>query len=1026
MYSTFSKAGLWEVASRFGSSSEQIGLCLSVVKLHEFIDPKETPEEVASNFTCAMYDTPEEVLKCARHMVIFKMVEENPRDVGHEMDGLSIVYGDESLPRLYENSQISSEQLPSQQLGIVRRAVALGRFLQNPLAMVATLCGPRKEILSWKLTPWESFLNPDDKIGIVEQIMVDVTNQAGLDINLAISHEWLFAPLQFISGLGPRKAASLQRSLVRAGSIYTRKDFLTEHQLGKKVFVNAVGFLRVRRSGLAASSSQFIDLLDDTRIHPESYILAQELAKDVYDEDGTGDAYDDDDALEMAIEHVRDRPSYLKNLDVEEYASGNNRQDKIETLYDIKRELIQGFQDWRKQYEEPSPDEEFYMISGETEETLAEGKMVQVTVRRVQAQRAICGLESGMTGILMKEDYADDLRDIIELSDRLHEGDMLTCKIKSIQKNRYQVFLVCKESEMRSDRLHHNHNFDPYYHEDRSSLPNEQDKIRKERERSKKHFKPRMIVHPRFQNITTDEAIEFLSDKDPGESIFRPNSKGPSYLTLTLKIHDGVYAHKEIIEGGKELKDITSLLRIGKTLKIGEDTFEDLDEVMDRYVDPLVTHLRAMLNYRKFRTGLKTEVDELLKTEKEENPMRIVYSFGICHEHPGTFVLTYIRSTNPHHEYIGLYPKGFRFRKKMFEDIDRPVAYFQRHIDDPQNDSAPSIRSVAAMVPMRSPATGGSSGASVGSGWGGSNSEGGWRGPSYDRDRSSTPGSRTEIMGIEMNTLVDCLVHMVVVEGVVAVLIVIIVEDTTPTTKDVPVQPDGDLLEAFPGGWGGGASGGDKSGWGGGANGGDKSGWGGGASGGDKSGWGGGASGGDKSGWGAGPSDAEQGNSGWGTGSKKAGDNGCCSFSTDGSTKARRTLAIIKPDGLLGNYTDDIKRTISEYGFSIVKEQIVQLGEATVKRFYAEHSSKSFFSSLVKYMTSGPVLVMVLEKDNAVADWRALMGPTDASKAKITHPHSIRAKCGLDTEKNCVHGSDSTKSAQREILFFFDELAPGE
>ncbi|KAI5422349.1 hypothetical protein KIW84_045703 [Lathyrus oleraceus] len=152
----------------------------------------------------------------------------------------------------------------------------------------------------------------------------------------------------------------------------------------------------------------------------------------------------------------------------------------------------------------------------------------------------------------------------------------------------------------------------------------------------------------------------------------------------------------------------------------------------------------------------------------------------------------------------------------------------------------------------------------------------------------------------------------------------------------------------------------------------------------------------------------------------------CCSFSSDGSTKAQRTLAIIKPDGLLGNYTDDIKRTVSEYGFSIVEEQIVQLDEATVKRFYAEHSSKSFFSSLVKYMTSGPVLVMVLEKDNAVADWRALMGPTDASKAKITHPRSIRAKCGLDTEKNCVHGSDSTKSAQREILFFFDELAPGE
>lgn len=70
-----------------------------------------------------------------------------------------------------------------------------------------------------------------------------------------------------------------------------------------------------------------------------------------------------------------------------------------------------------------------------------------------------------------------------------------------------------------------------------------------------------------------------MSDKDPGESIIRPSSRGPSYLTLTLKVYEGVYAHKDIHEGGKEHKDITCLLRIGKTLKIGEDTFEDLDEV---------------------------------------------------------------------------------------------------------------------------------------------------------------------------------------------------------------------------------------------------------------------------------------------------------------------------------------------------------------------------------------------------------------------------------------------------------------
>lgn len=86
-----------------------------------------------------------------------------------------------------------------------------------------------------------------------------------------------------------------------------------------------------------------------------------------------------------------------------------------------------------------------------------------------------------------------------------------------------------------------------------------------------------MNIHSFFSNLCP--VMQFLSDKEPGESIVRPSSRGPSYLTLTLKVYDGVYAHKDIVEGGKEHKDITSLLRIGKTLKIGDDTFEDLDEV---------------------------------------------------------------------------------------------------------------------------------------------------------------------------------------------------------------------------------------------------------------------------------------------------------------------------------------------------------------------------------------------------------------------------------------------------------------
>ncbi|XP_059643122.1 probable nucleoside diphosphate kinase 5 isoform X2 [Cornus florida] len=147
--------------------------------------------------------------------------------------------------------------------------------------------------------------------------------------------------------------------------------------------------------------------------------------------------------------------------------------------------------------------------------------------------------------------------------------------------------------------------------------------------------------------------------------------------------------------------------------------------------------------------------------------------------------------------------------------------------------------------------------------------------------------------------------------------------------------------------------------------------------------------------------------------------------SGNGSTEQEKTLAIIKPDGLFGNYTNRIKKVILESGFSIVKEMVIQLDEDSVSSFYAEHSTKSFFPSLVKYMTSGPVLIMVLEKVNAVTDWRALIGPTDAHKAKVTHPHSVRAMCGVDSEKNCVHGSDSPQSAAREIGFFFKETSSG-
>lgn len=96
----------------------------------------------------------------------------------------------------------------------------------------------------------------------------------------------------------------------------------------------------------------------------------------------------------------------------------------------------------------------------------------------------------------------------------------------------------------------------------------------------------------------------------------------------------------------------------------------------------MVAHLKDLINFRKFKKGTKAEVDELLKHEKEEYPNRIPYGLGISYEHPGVFILSYIRSTNPHHEYIAIHPKGFKFRKQIFNNVEQLMAYFQTHIND--------------------------------------------------------------------------------------------------------------------------------------------------------------------------------------------------------------------------------------------------------------------------------------------------------------------------------------------------------
>lgn len=137
------------------------------------------------------------------------------------------------------------------------------------------------------------------------------------------------------------------------------------------------------------------------------------------------------------------------------------------------------------------------------------------------------------------------------------------------------------------------------------------------------------------------------------------------------------------------------------------------------------------------------------------------------------------------------------------------------------------------------------------------------------------------------------------------------------------------------------------------------------------------------------------------------------------------TLGIIKPDAVKRKLVGNILSKIETSGLILRGMKVVKLNKEEAQRFYAVHESKPFYKSLVEFMTSGPVVVMVLGGHGSIERWRDLMGATDPAKAKY---NTIRREFGTSVEKNVVHGSDSPETARTEVAFFFrdDEILPKE
>ena len=133
-------------------------------------------------------------------------------------------------------------------------------------------------------------------------------------------------------------------------------------------------------------------------------------------------------------------------------------------------------------------------------------------------------------------------------------------------------------------------------------------------------------------------------------------------------------------------------------------------------------------------------------------------------------------------------------------------------------------------------------------------------------------------------------------------------------------------------------------------------------------------------------------------------------------SNSEKTLSIIKPDAVERDLENEIKEMFKKNGFKIVNEKKIQIEKSEAEQFYKVHETKPFYNELCSYLSSGPIVVMVLEKENAVLDNRKLMGATNPKEAENG---TIRKKYGISIDKNSVHGSDSLENAANEINFFF-------
>jgi transcription elongation factor SPT6 len=376
--------------------------------------------------------------------------------------------------------------------------------------------------------------------------------------------------------------------------------------MGPTVWQNAASFFNID----ADESDQNADYLDHTRVHPEDYDIARKMAADALelDEEDVKAEVDEGGPSAVVRKLVKeDAQDKVNDLVLEEYAEQLEQkfnQRKRATLETIRAELQAPFEELRHSLAPMSSEDVFAMLTGETEDSLVEGMIVPVTIRRIFQDHIECKLDNGLEGGIGAEHYPEGVGNIYpggaDPRQVYHTNQVVQAIVQYLNKRA----LTCQLS-LRGDLLRKpfkkRHTATPGEWDEEEEA-NDKKQMEKERE-AKSGRAQRVIKHPLFKPFSAAQAEEFLGSQGRGDCVIRPSSKGLDHLAVTWKVSDNVYQHIDVIELDKENE-----FALGKTLVIGgKYKYSDLDELIQLHIKSMAKKVDEMTNDDRFQNGSKKE-----------------------------------------------------------------------------------------------------------------------------------------------------------------------------------------------------------------------------------------------------------------------------------------------------------------------------------------------------------------------------------------------------------------------------------